>query len=81
MADRFSESKTCAQCRLFVDDPHQLERIFPGILVLSSCYGTARGDSGVCTLTDTFQYPEAECRYFEARTSRFEPVSADVTQP
>ena len=80
MVDRFCQKATCSECQLFVDDPHQLERIFPGILVLSSGYGSTRGDSGICTLTDLFQYPEAGCRFFQARRGCFEPVAEDVTQ-
>ncbi len=63
-----------------MDDPHQLERAFPGILVLSSCYGSARGDSGICRLRDTFQYPESACRHFEARSFCFEPGPENVTR-
>lgn len=80
MAIRFSGPKTCCGCRLFEDDPRQLERVFPAILVLSSWYGSTRGDSGLCTLKNTFQNPEAGCRFFEARGACFEPVADDVTQ-
>lgn len=80
MADRFSQKATCSGCQLFVDDPRQLERVFRGILVLSSCYGSSRGNSGICTLTDRFQYPEAGCRFFQARSSCFEPVPENVTE-
>jgi len=80
MADRFSGYGSCRQCRFFVDDPHQLERAFPGILVLSSMYGSTRGDSGICTLRDTFQGPETDCGLFRARVRRFGAVAGDVTR-
>jgi hypothetical protein len=80
MIDRFPEPKTCAECRLFVDDPRQLERMFPGILVLSSCYSSARGDCGICTVRDLFQAPEVGCRDFEPRDPRFATVADDVTR-
>jgi hypothetical protein len=80
MSDRFPEPHTCAECRLFIDDPQQLERMFPGILVLSSCYGSTRGDSGVCTVRDTFQVPEPGCDDFRPRDECFAAVAVDVTQ-
>ena len=79
MSDRCSELGSCGQCRFFVDDPHRLERIFPGILVLSSMYGSSRGDSGICTVRETFQAPESGCEQFEVRDGRFDDGSGRVT--
>lgn len=70
---------TCAECRFFNDDPEALERSFPGILVLSSSYGSTRGRAGICAVRDTFQDPETACSEFERRPSRFECVAVDVT--
>ena len=71
---------TCCDCRFFVDDSHELERMLPGVLVLSSTYGSARGDNGVCVVQETFQAPEARCDVFEAREPRFGPVAKHVTE-
>jgi len=73
------ESRTCAECRYFQDDPAALERSFPGILVLSSSYGSTRGRAGICAVRNTFQDPEVACREFELRPARFERVADDVT--
>ena len=64
------ETTSCQSCRYFEDDPHELERLFPSILILSSTYGSTRGDSGVCSVRDTFQYPEAACEAFAPRGAR-----------
>ncbi len=61
---------SCQGCRHFEDDPHHLERLLPGILILSSTYGSSRGDSGVCSIRDTFQVPEEACEDFAPRTGR-----------
>jgi hypothetical protein len=71
---------TCRDCRFFVDDPYELERMLPGVLVLSSTYGSSRGDNGVCVVQETFQAPEARCDAFEPRASRFGPVANHVTE-
>ncbi len=60
--------ESCQSCHHFEDDPHRLERLFPGILILSSTYGCSRGDSGVCAVRDTFQRPEPACEKYQPRT-------------
>lgn len=70
---------TCQECRHFVDDPHQLERMLPGVLVLSSTYGSTWGDSGICTAFGTLQDPEAGCDVFDARPGRCGEVPDCVT--
>ena len=72
-------ARTCADCRHFNNDPEALEKSFPGILALSSPYGSTRGRAGICAVRDTFQDPEAACSEFEGRPSRFEHVATDVT--
>ncbi len=70
----------CQSCRFFIDDPHQLERVLIGVLALSSTYGSTRGDSGICTVHDTFQYPLTDCEHYRSRDRCFEVVAGDVTQ-
>ena len=70
----------CRTCRFFVDDPHQLEREFVGVLALSSTYGSTRGDSGICTILETFQYPLTDCSHYRPRCGCFDQVAGDVTR-
>lgn len=62
-----------------MDDPLLLERQLPGILVLSSTYGSSRGDSGICMVFGTLQDPEAACDRFEGRRARPGAVPPWVT--
>jgi len=80
MAPRDFYRATCRDCRFFIDDPHQLERMLPGVLALSSTYGSSRGDSGICLQKETFQAPELRCDEFEERPSRFGVVARHVTE-
>ncbi len=59
---------SCSRCKHFVDDPHELEKLFTGVNILSSTYGSTRGDSGICRLQDTFQLPVYVCDKFEERS-------------
>ena len=59
--------RSCAECKHFIDDPHELEKIFDGVNILSSTYGSTRGDAGICRLQDTFQLPVYVCAEFAPR--------------
>jgi len=81
---RTKSSKTAPTCRdgrHSVNDAFELERTYPAILVLSSTYGSSRGDGGICRIRDTFQVPEARCSDFEAAGRRFVGVAGHVTGP
>ena len=80
MAQRNSRTSDCRTCRFFMDDPHELERALVGVLALSSTYGSACGDSGICAIHDTFQYPLTDCGHYRSRGGCFEVVAGDVTQ-
>ncbi len=58
---------SCAQCRHFCDDPAELEKMFQGILILSSTYGSTRARAGVCAIDQTFHDPEPACDNFAPR--------------
>jgi hypothetical protein len=60
----------CGGCALFVDDPHALERLFPGIGALSSAFGSTRGPAGVCLDDQRFHDPSRACARFQARNER-----------
>ena len=58
---------TCKTCRHFCDDPFELEKLFPSILILSSTYGSTRGPAGICAIDQTFHDPEPACADFVSR--------------
>lgn len=59
------EPRSCLGCRHFVNDPEELEKVFPEILILSSTYGSTRAEAGVCALTETFRDPRFVCESYE----------------
>ena len=44
----------CGACRFFIGTPVALERAIPGLNILSSAYGSVRGDTGLCEQHDSF---------------------------
>jgi len=66
-ATRTEHAPSCARCRHFHDDPTELENMFPGILILSSTYGSTRGRAGVCSIDETFHDPHRACEDFVPR--------------
>lgn len=56
---------TCRDCKYFNNDPGWLEQVFPGLNALSSAYGTARGEAGICNKRDIYLSPVQKCKYFE----------------
>jgi hypothetical protein len=55
----------CRACRHFLSDPEQIERLLPGLSILSSAWGSTRGLAGICLSHDTWQDPARECPDFE----------------
>jgi len=55
---------TCRDCRYFRSDPRWLENELPGLNALSSAYGAARGEAGICTKRDLYLAPDIQCRDF-----------------
>ena len=58
---------TCAHCRHFVDSAEELERMWPGLTIVSSAAGSSRGSCGVCALDEVYLAPEPPCDRFEPR--------------
>ena len=58
--------QTCRQCRHFTDHPEELERLVPGLRILSSAYSAVRVDNGICGRHDIIQRPIPACADFEA---------------
>jgi hypothetical protein len=46
--------RRCGVCRFFTGTPAALERAVPGLNILSSAYGSVRGDTGLCEQHDSF---------------------------
>ena len=46
--------KRCGACRFFTGTPAALEHAIPGLNILSSAYGSVRGDTGLCERHDRF---------------------------
>jgi hypothetical protein len=65
-----SEPVNCWSCLHFVDDPRQLERALPGLTILSSAWGSTRGNAGLCARYGTWQDPVTGCEQFAARPAR-----------
>jgi hypothetical protein len=56
----------CGACRYFIGAPATLERAIPGFNILSSAYGSVRGDTGLCERHDIFVTARnAACPEFE----------------
>src|SRR3974390_182874 len=64
--------RQCRECRHLRNDAKYLEAAFKGLTSLSSGYGSARSDDGICLRHD---------RYPSARSSRpeFSPPTTQVT--
>ena len=60
----------CRQCLHCVENPASLERMLPGLGILSSAYGSVRGDTALCQLHDQFFRPGPACSGFEAREAK-----------
>jgi hypothetical protein len=59
--------RKCGTCSQFIDDAQELERRLPGILILSSAHGDARGDQGLCCIHERMLTPGLTCSRWEAR--------------
>lgn len=46
--------RRCGACRFFTGTPAALERALPGLNILSSAYGSVRGNTGLCEHHDSF---------------------------
>ncbi len=61
----------CGACRFFTGAPAALERAVPGLNILSSAYGSVRGNTGLCERHDSFvTSATAACPAFADRAQR-----------
>jgi hypothetical protein len=61
---------TCRECRFFNNDPAWLERVLPGLNVLSSA--SVRAEAGICSRRELFLSPTTRCEFFERDMSDFQ---------
>jgi hypothetical protein len=61
------ERPRCGLCRHFLDDPRELERLWPGLCILGSAHGDSRGDQGLCRLFGQMATPTLGCPEFAPR--------------
>ena len=57
----------CRTCAHFCNDPHHLERSFPGWRSLGSAFGSARADDGICDLHGLYLSARQACRHHAPR--------------
>ena len=69
--------QACRQCLHCVESPASLEKMLPGLGILSSAYGSVRGDTALCQLHDQFIRPGPACAGFVARGAQ----TSDIAQP
>jgi len=58
--------RSCNECAHCVTSPEGLERLLPGLGILSSAYGSSRGDTALCQLHNAFLRPGPACSGFLA---------------
>ncbi len=71
--DSLSTTGQCRDCRHFRNDAKYLESVFSGLASLSSAYGSARSDDGVCLRHDRYLGASASCRDFSTPTEGMGP--------
>ena len=54
----------CRHCLFFVTDPLALEQELPGLRILSSAFGSVRGDTGLCREQQVMTVGRASCGRF-----------------
>jgi hypothetical protein len=57
-------TQRCSSCAYFDNAPETLERLIPGLRMLSSGYAAARNQDGICSLHDRYLPAGAQCSDF-----------------
>ncbi len=58
---------SCSGCFYFTVAAEEFEREVPGFKVLSSAYGSVRGETGLCIRHDFFCMPNHHCSNFQVK--------------
>jgi hypothetical protein len=69
----------CRHCRYFRNDAAYLERSLPGLTGLSSGYGSASSDDGICVRHGRYLRADATCAAFAPLS--FDDVAGPRTVP
>ena len=59
----------CSHCRHAVLRADRLEAALPGLNILSSAYGSVRGETGLCRRHDKFITARSTCADFASKTA------------
>jgi hypothetical protein len=59
----------CRDCRYSVISPDGLEAAIPGLNILSSAYGSVRGETGLCLRHDKFITASSTCADFTGKVA------------
>ena len=59
----------CRNCQYSVLRPDALEAAIPGLNILSSAYGSVRGETGLCRRHDKFVTASSTCADFEGKAA------------
>ncbi len=60
------QKAACLYCRHFRNQPEYLEKIFPGLKVMSSGMASVRADDGVCLKRDVYLAAYYYCEAFQS---------------
>ncbi|HED12257.1 MAG TPA: hypothetical protein ENI62_01115 [Gammaproteobacteria bacterium] len=61
-----TEFKRCINCAHFRNSPAYLERVFKGMITLSSGDASVRKDDGICGVHDIYLSADNQCDQFMA---------------
>jgi len=59
----------CQDCHYSVMGPAALETAIPGLNILSSAYGSVRGETGLCRRHDKFVLASSTCADFKGKST------------
>lgn len=59
----------CQDCHYSVMEPAALEMAIPGLNILSSAYGSVRGETGLCRRHDKFVRASSTCADFKGKAT------------
>jgi len=65
---------SCGGCLHFTVAAEEFEREVPGFKVLSSAFGSVRGDTGLCRKHDYFCTPEHGCAEYSSQNIIVSPA-------
>jgi len=61
----------CRQCTYFQNDPALIEKVYPGLKVMSSGFASVRDLDGFCDYNQLYLSARDHCKYYEPCISEF----------